>query len=108
MNYEQASRLLEQIEKTSLVELKRELLIKATEYAHIRAEYFLTDLTGKTEMEDRRKRAHNSLIDACNILSRNMRRLEEENDWRGDLGDDRKVIGDFACYVHCILGVSAR
>jgi len=28
--------------------------------------------------------------------------------WRERLGDDRKVIGDFACHLHAILGLRAR
>ena len=28
--------------------------------------------------------------------------------WKLKLGDDRKVIGDFACYVNCILSLSAK
>lgn len=31
----------------------------------------------------------------------------EDITWRKTLGDDRKIIGDFACYVHCILGIQA-
>ncbi|MFZ1641935.1 MAG: hypothetical protein WAV07_11025 [Candidatus Contendobacter sp.] len=27
--------------------------------------------------------------------------------WRALLGDDRKNIGDFACYLHCLLGVKS-
>ena len=59
-------------------------------------------------MDPERTRAHNALIDCCNILSRNMRTAGEDNSWRVALGDDRKAIGDFACLLHCLLGISAR
>jgi hypothetical protein len=31
-----------------------------------------------------------------------------DNEWRRLLGDDRKVIGDFACFLVAHLGVLAR
>ncbi len=52
--------------------------------------------------------AHNTLIDNCNILSRNMAKKSGDVSWREVLGDDRREIGDFACYLHCILGLSAK
>ncbi len=42
------------------------------------------------------------------ILSRAMAKDGEKSDWRAQLGDDRKVIGDFACLVHAILGLRSR
>jgi hypothetical protein len=33
---------------------------------------------------------------------------DEDITWRKMLGDDRKAIGDFACYLHCILAIQAR
>jgi tetratricopeptide (TPR) repeat protein len=46
--------------------------------------------------------------DACNILSRAMNERGKDISWRAQLGQDRREIGDFACYIHCILGLSAR
>jgi hypothetical protein len=54
-------------------------------------------------MEIARTSAHDAFIDACNILTRAMRRSGEEASWRDTLGDDRKVIGDFACHLHSLL-----
>ena len=51
--------------------------------------------------------AHEALIDACDILSRAMGRSGEDNSWRRLLGDDRREVGDFACFVHCNLGLRA-
>ncbi|MGC8624401.1 MAG: hypothetical protein ACP5VQ_03945 [Phycisphaerae bacterium] len=52
--------------------------------------------------------AHNAFIDACNILARNMAKVGEDATWRQTLGDERKTIGDLACYIHCFLGLAAR
>jgi hypothetical protein len=31
----------------------------------------------------------------------------EHASWRKELGDDRKVIGDFACYISYVLSLKA-
>lgn len=59
-------------------------------------------------MDAGRTRAHNAFIDACNILSRQMARPGEDVAWRARLRSDRKILGDFACYLHCLLGLKAR
>lgn len=62
----------------------------------------------RKELDEIRTISHNSLIDACNILSRNMEKSGENIEWRKKLGNDRKVIGDFACFVNFVLGLRAR
>ena len=59
-------------------------------------------------MDGQRRAAHNAFIDACNAMSRAMHTAGFSNEWRAELTMDRKEIGDFACYMHCILGVRAR
>jgi len=58
-------------------------------------------------MERHRTATHDTLIDACDILSRNMKKSGEDASWRALL-KERKEIGDFACYIHCVLGLAAR
>ena len=108
MDYASAAALMDKIECSSLESLRRGLLVAAVRYAGIRAKWCLESPDGRRGMDAERTRAHDALIDACNILSRNQAGKGEDNTWRVSLGDDRKVIGDFACYVHCILGVRAR
>ena len=76
-------------------------------YAHIRAEWSLMNSEQRREADDSRTRAHNALIDSCNILSRNMNKSGDSVAWRALPGDDRKVIGDFACYLHCLLSIKS-
>jgi len=94
--------------ESALSSLRDDLLRKGVEYARIRAEWQLSTREQRIEMDQRRKLAHNSFIDACNILSRNMAKSGEDNSWRANLGADRKVIGDFACFIHCFLGLAGR
>jgi hypothetical protein len=104
MTLENAKKVLDLIESSKNAVLKRDLILYAIRYARIRADWFLDIAEDKSQ----RKKAHDALIDSCNILSRSMRSAGEDNSWRSILGDDRKEIGDFACFVHCILGLRAR
>lgn len=108
MTSQMAEKIYGGIRSTRLLNLRDDLIDKAIRYARIRTDYAVVDLQSKTSMEDIRRRAHDTLIDACNILSRNMRNTGEDNHWREMLGNDRKVIGDFACLLHCLLGIQAR
>ena len=80
----------------------------AVRYARIRTDWVLASSEERQDRDAARTAAHNRLIDACNILSRNMAEKGEDIQWRDRLGYDRKAIGDFACYLHCILGLGAR
>ena len=103
-----AEEILAMIEASSFTKLKRGLLDAALRYAQIRARWHMATPEGRRTVDGDRTRAHDALIDACNILSRNQVKRDEDNDWRRRLGNDRKVIGDFACHVHCLLGLRAR
>ena len=86
----------------------KDMIHYAIQYARIRTDYYLASLEEKEEMEDSRTRVHNAFIDSCNILSRNMAKQGEDITWRELLGTNRKIIGDFACYIHCIIGIKSR
>jgi hypothetical protein len=108
MNIETARQVYEAIVNTKLEQLKTDLFSAAVRYARIRVDWQFTTPEKRKEMEQTRGSAHNALIDACNILSRNMLKSGEDNAWRSALGDNRKEIGDFACYLHAIFGILAR
>jgi len=108
MNEEKTRALHRQLSTTKHATQKRELEIAAMTYAHLRAQWALAPSDERSEMDSARTAAHNALIDSCNILSRAMTRSGEDSSWRASLGDDRKVIGDFACHLHCLLAISAR
>lgn len=108
MNQLEALAISTSIFETSLKHLTDDLLRRAIRYAHLRAEWFLADLDTRKAMDTTRTRAHDAFIDACNILSREMGKAGEDNGWRRALGDDRQVIGDFACHLHCFVAIDAR
>jgi hypothetical protein len=89
-------------------ELFANLLASAVRYAEFRSRWALTTTDERQEIDHDRTGAHNTFIDSCNALSRAMARSGEDIGWRASLGDDRKVIGDFACYIHLFLTLPAR
>jgi hypothetical protein len=100
--------LYDQISATKHVTLRRDLETAAIAYAHWRAQWALAAYEERREMETTRTAAHNAFIDSCSILSRAMARSGEDFSWRSTLGDERKLVGDFACYLHCLLAIAAR
>lgn len=108
MAHETASTLYQQATLTKHRDLMRDLERAAVIYAHHRAMWSFESVEERREMDAARTAAHNAFIDACNILSRAMVRSGEDNSWRTTLGEDRKVIGDFACIIHCLIALSAR
>mgnify|MGYP005852511673 CR=1 FL=1 len=96
------------IENSNQADLRKSLYKNALRYAKLRADWFLVDREQRELMHEERRSAHNVFIDACNIMSRIMIKNGEDASWRKELGDDRKVIGDFACYINFVLGVRAR
>jgi len=108
MTLETAKGFFDQVNKTSLHSLKNDLINYAVEYSRIRVDWYITPDENKNEIENLRTAKHNAFIDSCNILSREMIKAGEDASWRQELGNNRKEIGDFACYIHCLLGISSR
>ena len=102
-----ALNIYKQISGTKHIEVFNDLIYSAVEYAHIRTDWYLSDKERRIEINERRTAGHNPLIDSCNILSREMAKNGENISWRDTLGEERVDIGDFACYLHSILGVKA-
>ena len=101
-------KIFTQLQKSKEKDLVNELILYAIRYAQIRVEWLLSDKNKRIEIDNSRTQSHNVFIDSCNILSRQMEKLSEDNSWRQLLGNDRKTIGDFACYIHFELSIKAR
>ena len=108
LEYSLAAEIYEQINRSKLHDLKNDLVMAAVRYAGIRV-HSLPLFASETSCSDAdRTRAHDVFIDTCNILARNMEKIGENAGWRETLGDDRKTVGDLACYIYCFLGLAAR
>lgn len=103
-----ASSILDLRGRTVCTEQFNELIDVVTRYARIRVDWARMDLEERHALDSARTAAHEVLIDACNILSRGMAKAGEDNQWRAALGTDRQIIGDVACYMHCLMGLAAR
>ena len=92
-------------------EIYENLVAVATRYAGIRAEWRLWDGITKIERDDIRTSCHNSLIVKFDMLARHLKTRGKDAAWRDVLGykkDDRKTIGDFACYLVFVNSLNAR
>ena len=93
--------------------LWRDLLWAAVAYSQLRCEWALASGEDRAEKDERRTRAHDTFIDACNVISRRCGLLGIDQKWRLDIGDaasleGRKRLGDFACYLSLDLALKAR
>lgn len=107
MNYDTTVKVYDAMREGD-AHLRMEVVRLAIRYAQIRVEWQLAETAVRREMEGRRSAAHNAFIDAVNVLSRAMRAAGRDNEWRRLLTEDRKEIGDFACFLVAHLGVLAR
>lgn len=96
------------IKASKQAELRTALFKAAVRYSAIRAEWHFMTIEERTSTDHSRTIAHNRFIDTCNILSREQAKIGENNRWREAIGTDRKMVGDFACWVSCWLGISNR
>lgn len=94
-----------------VADLWGDFLKACMEYSQIRAQWSVSTVAQRAEMDNRRTAAHNAVIARTNALSRALGVLGKDVSWREELGPEethRKKIGDFACYVVLFRGLSAR
>ena len=109
MDVPQALSIMDRIERSPAVGARyRPWVEAAARYAQIRVAWAMSDAAGRRAMDPSRTSAHDVFIDECNILSRAMAAAGESNAWRAEIGTDRREIGDFACLLHCAVGLRAR
>ena len=88
-----------------ILDLYNRLLEKAIRYAHIRAEWNTLSREEKLERDSSRTAAHDSFISSINIIARSEGEIGSQ--WRERLGNSRKRVGDFACYISLFLSLEA-
>lgn len=93
-------------------EYKDELVVdmkkRAIRYANRRAEWECMTPEERQNADAGRTSAHNAFIDQMNIIKRMLDKDGIDTSWREELGDDRKRIGDFACFMAYIFAVGNR
>ncbi len=106
LDYQTAYQAFSDVEKSKLTELRKSLYKAAVHYASIRAEWEFQSIDDRVDAA--RTIVHDRFIDSCNILSRAQAKIGEDNSWRGAIGTDRRLIGDWACYLSCFIGIRNR
>ncbi len=81
---------------------------RAVNYAEYRARWLLQSLHERLEADATRSRHHDLFIKAKNDLVNYMYANKMNTDWADELGDARKRIGDFACYMVFLMSLHAR
>lgn len=114
LTLEKADEILSRIEASldkndeDAIELYNDFLEGAIAYANVRAGWLLLSNDEKMEQDKGRTYRHDSVINRVNILARYFEKTGKEVSWREELGESRKAIGDFACYVSLVYGLRAR
>lgn len=109
MNCESSRQIWDTIRHTTCTDRYLDLLQSAARYARLRVDWKLeTEAGEKARIDAERTRAHDAFIADCNVLRRAMEQAGEETLWRSTLTNDRREIGDFACWLHAIMGIEAR
>ncbi|MBQ9699302.1 MAG: hypothetical protein IJV71_01640 [Lachnospiraceae bacterium] len=114
LTLEDANRILSSIQSSidatdeDAVELYNDFLEGAFAYATVRSGWLLLSKEQKMDQDKGRTLKHDSVINRVNILARYLRNTGKKVSWREELGDSRKRIGDFACYVALFYGLAAR
>jgi len=91
--------------------LWNKMIESAMNYAAIRSNWLLLNTGGRSEKDKSRTSNHNSFITWLNALGRHQEKSGKSAAWRKQFGDEkenRKRIGDFACFVAYIYGINAR
>ncbi len=89
-------------------EFYNEMLQKAFEYTSIRCEWELLSNDERSEKDPYRTSVHDGFITSLNIIARLAGQEGVDASWLGKLGDKRKRIGDFACFLTYINGIANR
>lgn len=89
-----------------IYELFKDMINRAVRYANIRAGWNLLSRKEKGEKDPSRTSAHDAFIVSLNIIARTQGDIGKE--WREKLTDNRKRIGDFACFIALFEGIEAR
>ena len=89
-------------------ELWDDFVQRCFKYTLVRCKWEFMDYQERIDADPSRTRMHDTVIDSIEILARLANKEGMDISWREDLGDERKRIGDFACFVTYITGMSNR
>ena len=106
--YSALAKSIEQCQADYKMECWDDVLKNACDYTKIRNDWEHMSNEQKMEADPGRTRIHDGFIAAINVLSRVAEKEGVDNSWREELGESRKRIGDFACFITYMTGISNR
>ncbi|MCR5739998.1 MAG: hypothetical protein K6G43_09275 [Lachnospiraceae bacterium] len=106
--YDKMTDCISKITMEDKLEYWNECLKKALDYTERRCKWEFMSREEKIAADQGRTMCHNGFIDSLNLLSRIADKEGIDNSWRQKLGDERKRIGDFACFITYMTGISNR
>ena len=112
LTYQEAERVYAAINEAldwndpDVVGLYDDMIMYAARYSNIRVGWNVLTREQKMETDSRRTAAHDAFIVSLNIVARIQG--EAGAKWKECLTDDRKRVGDFACYIALFRGLEAR
>ena len=91
-----------------IMDFVKDMVDKANKYTSIRCKWEFMTNEERMEEDSMRTALHNSFITSINVVSRILASEGLDISWREKLGDDRKIIGDFACFISYMVGITNR
>ncbi len=93
--------------------LKHHLLRNAAEYLTARLNWAVADEVERRNLDAGRSRTHDSFLVLLNIVTRQSARTGAGLEWRKEFGvqgecEERRALGDFACYLAFCSAIAAR
>ncbi|HFI0446504.1 TPA: hypothetical protein ACGOW0_000899 [Streptococcus suis] len=86
----------------------KEFLSSCVSYAEARGKWFLLSKEERMDFDSKRTTIHNKVIFNLKIIKALANEKGKDTTWFDKFQDERKRIGDFACYLAYVYGVNAR
>ena len=106
--YTRMANAIAKCEHEAKTELWDDFIIRSYKYTLVRCKWEFMEYQERIDADPGRTRMHDTVIDSIEILARLAAKEGMDTSWRDDLGGERKRLGDFACFVTYITGISNR
>ena len=106
--YTRMANAIAKCEHEAKTELWDDFIVRSYKYTLVRCKWEFMEYQERIDADPGRTRMHDTVIDSIEILARLAAKEGMDTSWRDDLGGERKRMGDFACFVTYITGISNR
>lgn len=96
------------LKDTEFQKVWQDFVLASVEYATIRGKWLFLSREEKIDTDEHRSICHNKVIYQLKFIKGLIAEKNGDTTWFSDFHEDRKRIGDFACFVSYIYGINAR